>query len=59
MFRWRSIDETTGDEVDPETFGRGGDGFCRADSDAAMVGWETMAAAFGQVVECLPPQVAH
>ena len=51
MFRWRNIDETTGDEVDPETFERGADGFRRGDSDAAMVGQETMAVAFEWVVE--------
>jgi hypothetical protein len=50
--RWRSIDATMGDEEDPETFERGADGFCRGDLDAAMVGQETMAGAFGWVVEC-------
>ena len=52
MCRWRSFDETTGDEVDPETFKRGGDGFCQADLDAVMVGQETIAVASGRVVEC-------
>ena len=42
----------TGDEVDPETFKRDADGFCLGDWDAAMVGQETMAVAFGWVVEC-------
>ncbi len=51
MYCWRSIDETSGDEADPETFKWDGDGFCRTDLDAAMVGWEIMAVAFGWVVE--------
>ncbi len=52
MCRWSSIDATTGDEVDPETFERVADGFCRGDWDATMVGQETMAVAFRGIVEC-------
>ncbi len=47
-----NIGETTGDEVDPETFKRDGDGLRQADLDAAMVGLERLAVAFGWVVEC-------
>ncbi len=50
MCRLRNIDATTDDEVGPETCGRGADGFCQGDPDAAMVGQETMAVAFNWVV---------
>ncbi len=43
--------DATGDEVDPGPFESAGDGFGQADLDASMVGWETMAVAFGWVVE--------
>ena len=52
MFCWRSIGQTTGDEVGPGTCKRDDDEFCQVDLGAAMVGWETMAVASERVVEC-------